>query len=151
MERSRFVQLELWQRLNVVGAMFCLWLGAVLGLGAAAVALNGLWATSRLIILPTAIPGLFLATYWFWKVRELQTGSFFQTVGNSDNDLVEMFRGRSRTFSFYSTIIGLIVLSTAAANFESVKNVSVLFPLFSLASVLFASYGASYLYFHKSS
>ncbi|MDA8017690.1 MAG: hypothetical protein MPN21_09605 [Thermoanaerobaculia bacterium] len=149
--RARVDQLELWQRLNVVGAVFCVWLGIVLALGAAAVPLNGLWATSRAIILPAVVPGLALGAYWLWKASKLQAASFFRTVADTDNGLVEMFRGRARTVSFYTTIMGLIVLVAGAANYDAVKDFGGLFHLFALASLLFASYGVAYLYLHVSS
>ena len=155
METTRVVHLELWERLNVVGAAFCLWLGIVLALTAAAVSSTGLGdgpgvIPLRPIIMLSAFPGLLLGAYWLWKARELQAGSFFQTVTETEDGLVQMFRSRARTVAFYTAILGLIVLLSVALNYPSVRDLSGLFHLSALASLLFASYGASYLYLHVS-
>lgn len=156
MGRTRVAHLELWQRLNVVGAVFALWLGTALGLAAAAISGTGLLSDSIAIPLRpmgifAAVPGLILGTYWVWRARELQAGSFFETVTETENGLVQLLGGQARTFAFYATIMGLIVLMSIAANYQAVKDLSALFHLTALASVLFTSYGASYLYLHVSS
>ena len=154
MNNTQTAQLELKQQVNSTTAIFSVWIGLIFALISAGFFAGSLLSSQvalRQIVPLALLPGLVLLTSLGWKILKLSAIRGSHPTVELDHEFAGHVSNKARSWAFYATIFGGIVLFAVTINYDVIKSLNAVFHLSVIAAILFSSYGVIYLWLHHSS